>query len=65
MATGQYHHALQCVTFADDRGKVRQAKIAKLEFKFWEAIARFSEEKVFWKYTGNLRENTHVDVWFQ
>ena len=29
------------------------------------AFQRFSEEKVFWKYTANLLENTHVEVWFQ
>ena len=36
MITEQYHHVLQCLTFADDRGKVRQAKIAKLKCDFEE-----------------------------
>ena len=31
MATGQFYNVLQCLTFADDRGKVRQANIAKLK----------------------------------
>ena len=22
-------------------------------------------EKVFWKYSANLQENTHAEVWFQ
>ena len=29
------------------------------------AFHRFSEEKVFWKYTANLLENTHAEVGFQ
>ena len=29
------------------------------------AIQRCSEEQVFWKYTANLQENTHAEVWFQ
>ena len=28
------------------------------------ATQRCSEEKVFWKYAGNLQENTHAEVRF-
>ena len=29
------------------------------------ALPRYSYKKVFWKYTVNLQENTHTEVWFQ
>ena len=29
------------------------------------AIQRCSYKKVFWKYTANLLESTHAEVWFQ
>ena len=29
------------------------------------ALHRCSYKKVFWKYAANLRENNHVEVWFQ
>ena len=29
------------------------------------AVQTCSEKKVFWKYTANLLENTHAEVWFQ
>ena len=29
------------------------------------AIQRCSLEKVFWKYSANLQENTHAEVRFQ
>ena len=29
------------------------------------ALKRCSYKKVFWKYTANLQENTHAEVWFQ
>ena len=34
-------------------------------FPFTEAaVQRCSYEKVFWKYTANLQDNTHAKVWF-
>ena len=28
------------------------------------AIQSCSKEKVFWKYTANLQQNTHAEIWF-
>ena len=27
------------------------------------SLQRCSQEKVYWKYTANLQENTHGEVW--
>ena len=38
----------------------------QLLVKILEAvISRRLFEKVFWKYSWNLQENTHAEVWFQ
>ena len=44
-----------------------------LAFQFYDksswvaeaALQRCSQEKVFWKYSANLQENTHAEVRFQ
>ena len=46
----------------------RHSSITSLSFleeeKLEAALQRCSQEKVFWKYTANLQENTYVEVWF-
>ena len=29
------------------------------------ALKRCSQEKVFWKYAADLKENTRAELWFQ
>ena len=33
--------------------------------KFGNSRPELFYEKVFWKYTANLQENSHAEVWFQ
>ena len=35
-----------------------------LEQHFHQCFPVITVEKVFWKYTANLQENTHAEVWF-
>ena len=47
-------------SFESNRNTVNQEKVAFKIFNFWG----YSEtlKKVFWKYAGNLQENTHAEV---
>ena len=45
MATGQYHHAMHCLTFPVEQGKVRQAKISKIKTQIWGKMKKPWQKK--------------------
>ena len=67
MAMGQYHHVLQCLTFADDRGRVRQAKNSKIKILILRTLRNHHEKyqelgkyQMSVKKHGSCQEIEHI-----